>query len=184
VTGKVSSETVKPVPVSFAALTVTEAVPVDVKVTDCVELVFTVTSPKARLVALRLSAGTAVEIVAFNCRMKLLETLPAVAVSVAVCEVVTQATIAANSMLVALPGIVTVAGTVTAALLLDRLTLKPSLGAAALSATVHVSVPAPVMDSLLQESELSVAAVTAVTPVPLSAIVVVLLVEELLVMVN
>lgn len=184
VTGKVTPETVKPVPVSVVALTVTEAVPVDVKVTDCVELVFTVTSPKARLVALRLSAGIAVETVAFNCSAKLLETLPAVAVSVAVCEVVTDDTVAANSMLVALPGIVTVAGTVTAALLLDRLTLKPSLGAAALSATVHVSVPAPVMDSLLQESELSVAAVTAVTPVPFSAIVVVLLVEELLVMVN
>jgi hypothetical protein len=40
------------------------------------------------------------------------------------------------------------------------------------------------MDALLQESELSVAAVTAVTPVPLRAIVVVLLVDELLVMVS
>jgi hypothetical protein len=55
VMGKVTPETAKPVPVSAAALTVTDAVPVDVKVTACVEVAFTVTSPKARLVALTLS---------------------------------------------------------------------------------------------------------------------------------
>jgi len=52
VTGNVTPDTVKPAPVSVAALTVTDPVPVDVKVTDCVEVVFSVTSPNARLVAL------------------------------------------------------------------------------------------------------------------------------------
>jgi hypothetical protein len=54
VTGKVSPETVKPAPVSVAALTVTDPVPVDEKVTDWVEDVLTNTSPNARLVALML----------------------------------------------------------------------------------------------------------------------------------
>lgn len=53
-TGKVSPETVKPAPVSVAALTVTDPVPVDEKVTDWVEDVLTNTSPNARLVALML----------------------------------------------------------------------------------------------------------------------------------
>ena len=58
----------KPVPVSVAVLTVTGAVPVDVKVTDCgVAAVFTTTLPNARLVTLTVSVGTA----AFNCRAKL-----------------------------------------------------------------------------------------------------------------
>lgn len=52
--GKVRPETVKPVPVSVAALTVTDPVPVDEKVTDWVEDVLTNTSPNARLVALML----------------------------------------------------------------------------------------------------------------------------------
>jgi hypothetical protein len=97
---------------------------------------------------------------------------------------VTDDTIAVNVALVALFGTVTVAGTVIAALLLDRLTLRPPLGTAALSATVQASVPDPVKDALLQESELSAGAVPVVTPVPLRAIVILLLVEELLVMVN
>jgi hypothetical protein len=77
-------DSVKPVPSSVAALTVTDAVPVDVKVTDCVDGLFTVTLPNARLVALRLSVGTVVDGATFNCRAKLSETLLAVAVNVAV----------------------------------------------------------------------------------------------------
>jgi hypothetical protein len=42
------------------------------------------------------------------------------------------------------------AGTVTAALLLDRLTLSPPAGAALLSWTWQESVPEPVMEGLLQ----------------------------------
>jgi sulfur carrier protein ThiS len=48
-----------------------------------------------------------------------------------------------------------VAGTVTAALLLARLTLKPPLPAAAVSVTVQLSLPDPVIDALLQESALN-----------------------------
>jgi hypothetical protein len=48
---------VKPTPVSVAALVVTGAVPVDVKVTDCVAVVFTSTLSNDTLVALMLSVG-------------------------------------------------------------------------------------------------------------------------------
>jgi hypothetical protein len=84
-----------------------------------------------------------------------------------------------NKALVALAGTVTVAGNVTAALLLARLTLNPPLAAAAFSVTVQASVPDPVMDVLLQES-----AVSTGVPVPLRLIIAVGLVEELLAMVN
>jgi hypothetical protein len=158
---------------------------VDVKVTDCVEVVFSVASPNARLVALMPSVGMAVETAAFSCKAKLSETLPAVAASVAVCAVVTDETVAVNATLVAFAGTVTVAGTVTAALLLDRLILRPLLGAVELIVTMQASVPAPVMDALLQESALSAAETADVAvPVPLKAITAVLLVEELLVMVS
>lgn len=68
--GKVAPETEKPVPVTEAALTVTAAEPVDVKVTDFVAAVFTITPPKDRLVALRLrdEVPDCEEIAGFNCR--------------------------------------------------------------------------------------------------------------------
>ena len=79
VTGKVAPEIAKPAPVTATALTVTGAVPVEVKVTGCgVAVVFTTTLPNAKLVALILSASIA----AFSCRGKLLNTLPALAVIV------------------------------------------------------------------------------------------------------
>jgi hypothetical protein len=68
VTGNVTPETVKPVPVSAAAVIVTEPVPVSVIVTDWVDVVFTATSPKVSLVTLGLSIDIPVEAVAFNCR--------------------------------------------------------------------------------------------------------------------
>jgi hypothetical protein len=90
-----------------------------------------------------------------------------------------------NPALVAFAGTVTVLGTFTAELVLDRLTLNPPLGAAAVSVTVHVSVPDPVMVPLLQYSALSPAvAAGAAVPMPLRLTTVVLLVDELLVMVN
>ena len=49
---------------------------------------------------------------------------------------------------------VTVEGTVRALLLLVKLIGKPPLAASALSATVQVSVPAPVNELLVQFSEL------------------------------
>ena len=87
-----------------------------------------------------------------------------------------------NPAVVAFAGTVTVAGTVTAALLLDRLTLSPPLGAAALSLTVQASVPDPVMDPPLQESAFNAAG--AAVPVPLRAMIALALIEELLAMVN
>jgi hypothetical protein len=95
-----------------------------------------------------------------------------------------------NAVLVALAGTVTVAGSVTAALLLDKLTLIPPLGAAALSVTVQASVPDSDMVALLQEKVLSAAVtvsgvlVVAVVPVPLRLMTVVPSVEELLAMVS
>jgi hypothetical protein len=135
------------------------------------------TLPNATLVALMLSAA----VLAFSCRAKVLETLPAVAVKVAACAVVTDETVAVNAALVAFAATVTVAGTATAALLLERLTLCPPLGAAPLSVTVQASVPDPVIDALPQVSALNA---TGATPVPLSVTAAVPLVEELLVIVT
>jgi hypothetical protein len=147
VSGNVTPEMLKPVPVTVAALIVMAAVPEEVKVTVCVAGVLTATLPKARLDALRLRVDTA----AFSCRAKLSEMLPAVAVNVAVWAEVTAETVAVNDALDDPAATVTEAGWVTAESLLARLTANPPLGAAAESATVHASVPAPVMDPLLQE---------------------------------
>jgi hypothetical protein len=77
---------------------------------------------------------------------------------IAVCDVLTAATAAVKLALVALAATVTVAGTVTAALLLARLTLRPAIGAAAVSFTVQASDPAPVMAALPQETALTAGA--------------------------
>jgi hypothetical protein len=78
VVGNPVPESVNPAPVSVAPLIVTGTVPVEVRVTACVEVVSTGTSPNATLVALMLNAMIA----AFNCRVKFFITLPAVAVIV------------------------------------------------------------------------------------------------------
>ena len=72
---------------------------------------------------LQLSPLNATAGAAFNFRAKLLETPPALAVSVTACADVTDDTLAVNAALVAFAGTVTVTGTLTAALLLARLTL-------------------------------------------------------------
>ena len=92
----------------------------------------------------------------------------------------TEDTAAVNSALAAPAGIVTVLGVVTFELLLDRFAVTPPLGAVAVSVTVQVSVPAPVMAPLLQDSRLNGGGV----PVPLRLITVVPPVEELLTMVS
>ncbi len=119
---------------------------------------------------------------ALNCKAKDSVTLPALAVSVTACAVLTDETVAVNAALVALAGTAKLAGTATAVLLLDRLTLCPPLPAAPLKVTVQLSVPEPVMEPLAQESPLNTGALA--TPVPLRLIVVEGLVEELLVMVT
>lgn len=69
----------KPVPEMAAALTVTGAVPVDVRVSELVTGVFRVTLPNATLVALIPKVGMA----AWSCRANDLETPLALAVRVA-----------------------------------------------------------------------------------------------------
>jgi hypothetical protein len=104
------------------------------------------------------------------------------AVKVAACAEVTGAMVAEKVVLVALAGTVTVAGRVTAALLLESLTLSPPLPAAALRVTVQASVPEPVVEPLEQESALSVAGTRV--PVPLRLITADGFVDELLVRVR
>jgi hypothetical protein len=165
---------VKPVPLNVAELIVTGAVPVEVNVTGSVDAVFTVTLPNARLVGLMVNVATP----AFNCSAKVLETPPALAVRVTACAVVTDDTVAVKPAVVALAGTSTVAGTVTAALLLANDTLKPPVPAGPLSVTVQASVPAPVIDAFVQDNPLKVPA--AAVPVPVRAMTAVPLVEEVL----
>jgi hypothetical protein len=143
---------------------VTAAAPDEVSVTVFVADVFSATFPKAKLAALSVSPG----VVAPSCRSKLTLTLPACAISVAVCAAVTALTVAANPAVVAPSGTVTDAGTTTAALLLDRLTACPPLPAGDASSTKHWSVPAPVIVPLLHAITLNRPDTTS--PVPLSAI--------------
>jgi len=82
-------------------------------------------------------------------------TPPACAVSVAVCDVVTDDTVAANPALVAPAGTSTEAGTARAALLLLSATVRPPDGAAAVSETVQRSLPVPLIDPLAQFSPAS-----------------------------
>ena len=169
---------VKPVPVNTAELMVTDAVPLEVNVTGSVDGVFRVMLPNATLAGLMVNAGTA----AFNSSAKVFDIPPVLAVRVTDCTVVTDVTVAVKLVLVALAGTTTVAGTVTAVLLLLNPTLTPPLPAAELSVTVQLSLPAPVKDALLQDKELNVPG-TAV-PVPLSPITAVPLVDEVLRMVS
>jgi hypothetical protein len=177
VTGKVIPDTEKPGPAGVAELMVTGAVPVDVRMRGFVDLVFSGTLPNATLVALMLSLGVA----AFRVKANVALTVPTAAFSVTVCAVVTAETAAVNAAVVALAGTMTVAGTVTAVLLLERFTLRPPVAAGPVRVTVQASVPAPVKDAVPQERPLKV---PADTPVPLSGMFAVGLVEELLTMVN
>jgi hypothetical protein len=131
-------------------LTVTAAVPVEVTVTDFVTGVPTATLPNANEVALRLRAGVA----ALSRIAKLFDDASALAETVAACEVVTEATFAVNDVVEAPEATVTPVGTVTALLLLATVTLTPVEGAAALSDTLHVVVPAPVKEVLPHEKAL------------------------------
>jgi hypothetical protein len=152
VTGKVASpDVVKPVPLNFAELIVTAAVPVEVNVTGNVDAVLIVTLPNTRLDGLIVNAGCAAS---SSSMTNLCEAPSKVAVNVTDSADLTADACAVNCALVAFTGTVTVAGTVTAALLLTKLRFKWFL-AAALSVTVQVSVPAPVIDELLQENEVN-----------------------------
>lgn len=152
----------------------TAAVPVEVKVIGCIDGLLTVTVPNGMLVALIVSVGTA----AFSCSKKVLELLPNVAVSVTDWDALTAEADAVKAALVAFAATVTVAGTVTAELLLDKVTAVPPLGAAALNIKEQASFPAPVNEFCVHESAASVGA--TVIPVPLKLTTAVLPVDELL----
>jgi hypothetical protein len=168
-------EAVKSAPETLIELIVTAALPVDVSVNDPVAFVFTFTLPKLRLVALALSAA----VPPLNCSEKTWVALPALAVRVTVVAVLTAVAVAVKLALVAPDATVTDDGTLTAELLLATLTAKPPLAAAALKVTEQLSVPAPVIEPLVQLNPVSTG-----TPVPLRLTAVELPVEELLVKVN
>jgi hypothetical protein len=127
------------------------------------------------LVALMLSVGTPVP----SWIPKVSATLPALAVKVTVSAVLTAAIVAVKLPVVAPAATVTLAGTVTAELLLTRLTANPLLPAAAFKVTVQLSVPAPAIDPLTQVNALSTG-----SPLPLRLITVDVSLEELLVKVS
>lgn len=77
-------------------------------------------------------------------------TEPFVAVRVAVCEEATAAILAAKFALVTPEATITEDGTVTALLLLARLTTAPPLGAAEVKVTVQSSAPAPFIEGCAQ----------------------------------
>jgi hypothetical protein len=114
--------------------------------------------PNARLDVLTLNVDVEVP----SCSANVLAELPALAVSVTDCEVLTEEIVAVKLALVAPAGTVTDAGTVTAELLLARLTRNPPPAAAALTVTLQLSVPVVVIDPLAQVNEFRTG-----TPVPL-----------------
>ena len=156
----------------MAALTVTAAVPVEFSVTVCVVAEFTDTLPNAKLVVLKLSVGFD----APSCIAKVCDTPPALAVRVTVEALVTEFTVAEKFPVFVPPASATLMGTVTAELLLVRFTVNPLLAAAVFSVTVQLSVPAPVIELFAQLSPVNTG-----TPVPLSATVADVPVDELLV---
>ena len=172
VSGNVAPETVKPDPLIVAESTVTDAVPVDVNVTDCVAGVLTDSLPKARLVVLIPKVGVPVP----SCNAKDSATPLALADRTAVCAEAIVPTVAENPTLVAPDGTVMDAGTVTMLLLLVRTTRNPPPGAAAFRVTVQLSAPEADIDPFAQFRLLRTG-----MPVPLKATEAEVPVDELLV---
>jgi hypothetical protein len=151
VTGNVAPDIVKPAPLSVAEVMMTGAVPVELKISGCVEGVLIVALPNEMLLALVVNVG----VDALSCSAKLLETPAPLAVIVAACGEETDDTFAVNAAVVKLAGKRIVAGTITAALLLAKLRLRPPLGAARVSVAKQAEVPAPVRDAPLHDNALN-----------------------------
>jgi hypothetical protein len=171
VAGKLPPETENPVPEIESALMVTAIVPLDVTVTDFVTAVPTETLPNDSEVAFRLRAAVA----ALSCSETACEVPPVVAVSLTDCALVTAAAFAMKVAVPAPAGTDTLAGTVTALLLLARETLRPPVGAEPDKLTVQESASEPVNEVLLQERAVTpgraVTAGKAATPAPARLIV-------------
>ena len=153
--GKAVAAIEKPVPLAVAPLTVTARLPVELRVTVCVEGVFRSTLPKLMLVALTLITAAA----AFNCSTTLWVAPPPEASSVTVCAALTAVALAVNVADIAFAATATEAGTLTDALLAARLMVKPALGAGPFSPTVQVSLTVPVSVVAAQEKLLTAAVV-------------------------
>lgn len=147
VTGNDRPDMLKPVPATEPELIVSAALPVELISTVFAVAVFKFTLPNARLLLATVHAGAA----AFNCSDVARATPAALAVTVAVCAVLTAEAVAMNAALALPEGTITEAGTATAELLLASATAMPALGAAAVSVTEHASDAAPVTDALLHE---------------------------------
>ena len=159
--GKPPPQTEKPVPEIESELIVTAIVPLEVIVTDFVTAVPTATLPNDSDVADRVNAGVA----AFSCKAKFCDEPFSFAVTVAVCAVLTEATVAVKAAVDAPAGTDTLAGTVTELLLLASDTPRPPVGAGPDKLTVHPSAREPVIELLVQDNALTVGVV--VVPVPL-----------------
>lgn len=146
-----------PAPDKVDALIVTAEVPVEERMSVCVAIVVTATSPKFTLDELRFRIGPE----AFSCIANVSDTPLALAVRVAAWLELAGEMDAVKVALAAPAGTVTVPGTVTNELLLTRFSENPPLAAAALSATTQLSVPDPAIEAMEQLRELSTG-----TPVP------------------
>lgn len=121
--------------------------PLEVTVTVLVAVLPVVTLPKESDVGLTVMAAADA---GFSCTVNVLVVLLSEAVSFTALEAVTAETVAEKLALVAPAATVTDAGTVIALLLLESATVNPGWLAAAVSVTVQLSVPAPVIELLLQ----------------------------------
>jgi len=135
--------TVNP-PVAAAAFRVTVQLSVPAPVKD----------PLAQLREDRFAVGAG----AASCRVKVFVTPLALAVRVTVCAVLADETVAVKVALLAFAFTSTEAGTVTALLLLDSLTVNSPLPSASFSVTVQLSLPAAAIELWLQLTPLRVAA--------------------------
>jgi hypothetical protein len=140
-----------------------------------VAAVFTASLPKFKLDVLTPS----VDREAPSCSANPCDAPPALAVSVTAVAVLTAVTVAGKGALVDPAATVTETGKVTALLLLPRLTTNPPAAAAALTVTVQLFVPAPVIEPFEQVSPVNTG-----TPAPLRLTTVDAPVDELLVRVN
>jgi hypothetical protein len=162
VKGSLGAETENPVPEVAAEVMVTAAAPVELTFTVCVTGVLTLTLPKVKLVALRVSEGFATS----TSTSVVSDTPPALAVRTTLCGELTEEAVAWKLPLVAPASTVIDAGTEIAALLLARLICIPPLPAAALRLTEQESVPNSGIALLLHVNAFNTG--PAVKPIPLN----------------
>ncbi|HMG86888.1 MAG TPA: hypothetical protein VK574_14245 [Terracidiphilus sp.] len=109
-------------PLTLVEFTVTGVVPVDLNITGCDTAVFTSTLPNPSDVPFTLRAAVPVEVEGETVMLNAVDAPCTTAVIVATCFAVTLATVALNPAVVAPDLTTTLLGTVTAGLLLVRVT--------------------------------------------------------------